>query len=136
MDEPTLEKLFTITADTKLAGIITNGPAGTRVIVEASTGTFEGPRLKGTVSGPGGDWVTMRADGSMLLNVRLLLKTDDGADILMEYQGIGFDGGARITTAPLFQTGAEQYAWLNSTVAVAKGASGGGSVTYDVYAVN
>ena len=24
MDEPTLEKLFTITADTKLAGIITN----------------------------------------------------------------------------------------------------------------
>lgn len=136
MDAPTLEHIFTITADTKLAGIVANGPQGTRVIVEASSGSFEGPKLKGTVHGPGGDWVTMRADGSMLLNVRLLLKTDDGADIYMEYQGIGFDGGARITTAPLFQTGAEQYAWLNHTVAVAKGASGDGKVTYDVYAVN
>jgi hypothetical protein len=72
----------------------------------------------------------------MLLDVRILLKTDDGADILMEYKGIGLDGATRITTAPMFQTGAEQYAWLNSTVAVARGSSGGGSVTYDVYAVN
>jgi hypothetical protein len=54
----------------------------------------------------------------------------------MEYKGIGLDGATRITTAPMFQTGAEQYAWLNSTVAVARGSSGGGSVTYDVYAVN
>ena len=136
MAAPALEHLFTITANTTLTGMIANGPAGTRVIVDASTGTFEGPRLRGTVSGPGGDWVTVRADGSMLLDVRILLKTDDGADILMEYKGIGLDGATRITTAPMFQTGAEQYAWLNSTVAVARGSSGGGSVTYDVYAVN
>lgn len=136
MAAPELEHLFTITANTSLTGMIANGPAGTRVIVDASTGTFEGPRLRGTVSGPGGDWVTVRADGSMLLDVRILLKTDDGADILMEYKGIGLDGATRITTAPMFQTGAEQYAWLNSTVAVARGSSGGGSVTYEVYAVN
>jgi Protein of unknown function (DUF3237) len=136
MDAPTLEHLFTITANTSLAAIIPNGPSGTRVIVDAATGTFEGPKLRGTVSGPAGDWVTMRADGSMLLDVRILLKTDDGADILMEYKGVGFDNGARITTAPLFQTGAEQYAWLNSVVAVAKGASNGTSVTYEVYAVD
>jgi hypothetical protein len=135
MAAPELEHLFTITATTSMSGIIANGPAGTRVIVDASSGTFEGPKLKGTVHGPGGDWVTVRADGSMLLDVRLLLKTDDGADILMEYKGVGLDGGKHITTAPMFQTGAEQYAWLNSVQAVARGATDGGAVTYDVYAV-
>ena len=135
MAAPELEHLFTITATTAMSGIVANGPAGTRVIVDASSGTFEGPKLKGTVHGPGGDWVTVRADGSMLLDVRLLLKTDDGADILMEYKGVGLDGGKHITTAPMFQTGAEQYAWLNSVQAVARGATDGGAVTYDVYAV-
>lgn len=135
MAAPELEHLFTITATTSMSGIIANGPAGTRVIVDASSGTFEGPKLKGTVHGPGGDWVTVRADGSMLLDVRLLLKTEDGADILMEYKGVGLDGGKHITTAPMFQTGAEQYAWLNSVQAVARGATDGGAVTYDVYAV-
>jgi len=53
----------------------------------------------------------------------------------MEYKGIGFDGGKRITTAPLFQTGHENYQWLNGVVAVAKGASDGTKVTYDVYEV-
>lgn len=135
MAAPELEHLFTITATTSMSGIIANGPTGTRVIVDASSGTFEGPKLKGTVHGPGGDWVTVRADGSMLLDVRLLLKTDDGADILMEYKGVGLDGGKHITTAPMFQTGAEQYAWLNIVQAVARGATDGGAVTYDVYAV-
>lgn len=135
MAAPELEHLFTITATTGVSGLVANGPAGTRVIVDASSGTFDGPALKGAVHGPGGDWVTVRADGSMLLDVRLLLKTHDGADILMEYKGIGLDGATHITTAPLFQTGAEQYAWLNSVQAVARGASDGSSVTYDVYAV-
>lgn len=135
MAAPELEHLFTITATTGVSGLVANGPAGTRVIVDASSGTFDGPQLKGTVHGPGGDWVTVRADGSMLLDVRLLLKTHDGADILMEYKGIGLDGATHITTAPLFQTGAEQYAWLNNIQAVARGASDGSSVTYDVYAV-
>ena len=135
MDAPVLELLFTITADTELKAMIPNGPAGTRVIVAASSGTFEGPSMRGTVSGPGGDWVTVRADGSMHLDVRIVLKTDDGADIYMEYKGIGLNGATHITTAPMFQTGAEQYAWLNSVVAVARGTSGGGKVTYDVYAV-
>lgn len=135
MDAPVLEFLFTITAATNLTGTIANGPAGTRIVVDASTGTFEGPRLRGTVSGPTGDWVTMRADGSMHLDVRLLMKTEDGADILMEYRGIGLAGATHITTAPMFQTGHADYAWLNSVVAVARGSSGGGSVSYDVYHV-
>jgi Protein of unknown function (DUF3237) len=135
MAAPALELLFTLTADTNLTGMIANGPMGTRVIVDASTGTFEGPRLRGTVSGPGGDWVTVRADGTMQLDVRILLKTDDGADIYCEYKGIGLDGATHITTAPMFQTAHENYTWLNNVVAIGRGTSGGGQVTYEVYEV-
>jgi hypothetical protein len=132
MAAPDLELLFTLTANTNLTGMIANGPMGTRVIVDASTGTFEGPRMRGTVSGPGGDWVTVRADGSMQLDVRILLKTDDGADILCEYKGIGLEGATKITTAPMFQTAHEDYTWLNSVVAIGRGTSGNGQVVYDV----
>jgi hypothetical protein len=135
MATPELELLFTLTANTAVAGMIANGPMGTRVVVDASTGSFEGPKMRGTVSGPGGDWVTVRADGSAQLDVRLLLKTDDGADILCEYKGIALDGATKITTAPMFQTAHENYTWLNSVVAIGRGASGGGTVTYDVYEV-
>jgi len=135
MAAPELVPLFTITCPISITGMVADGPSGTRVIVDASSGTFEGERIRGTVTGPGGDWVTVRADGSMDIDVRLLLKTDDGADVLMQYRGIGFDAGARITTAPFFQTGAPQYAWLNGVVGIAKGTSDGASVTYDVFEV-
>jgi hypothetical protein len=132
---PQLDYLFTFTATTAMSAVIPNGPSGTRVIVDASSGTVEGPKLSGTVKGPGGDWVTMRADGSMHLDVRVLVTTNDGAEIFVEYKGIGLDGGKHITTAPMFQTGDERYAWLNSTVAVARGSVIDGGVSYDVFAV-
>jgi len=135
MDAPQLELLFTVTANTTVGGMIAAGPTGTVVIVDASTGTFEGPNMRGTVAGPSGDWVTVLADGTMTLDVRLLLKTDDGADILMQYKGYALEGGQHITTAPMFLTSAEKYAFLNTTVGIARGATGAGAVTYDVYAV-
>jgi hypothetical protein len=64
------------------------------VIVECTAGRFEGQRLKGDVLAPSGDWVRLAADGSMRLDVRMLLRTDDGADILMTYGGVSADGGA------------------------------------------
>lgn len=130
-----VEFLFAITAETNLSGIIANGPAGTRVVVEATGGTFEGPKMKGIVKPPGGDWVVVRPDGVMQLDVRILLETDDGAMILMQYKGIGVDGGENIRTAPLFETGDERYAWLNSVQAVAHGSVGDGNVTYNVFAL-
>jgi hypothetical protein len=128
-----VEHLFTFTANVKRAASVVDGPQGTRLIFDASSGTFEGPRLKGTIKGPGGDWVTQRADGSGLLDVRLLLETDDGAPILMQYRGIVTEGGAKIRVAPTFETGDERYRWLNSVQALALGATGAGQVTYDVY---
>ncbi len=136
LDALPVELLFTVTVPTNLAGIIGGGPHGTRVVVDASSGRFEGPKVSGSVKGPGGDWVTVRADGTLGLDVRLLLETDDGAMILMQYKGVGSAGGASIRTAPLFETGDERYLWLNNVQAVAIGSSDGTKVTYDVYAVS
>ena len=59
-------------------------PLGGRKIAPVAGGTFQGERIRGTVMpSPGGDWLLMRADGVLTLDVRLTLKTDDGALIYM-----------------------------------------------------
>jgi len=137
MAETTLpvEHVMNVELTTSVASLIGNAPLGTRVVVGGEGGTFEGPKVKGTIHPPGGDWVTVRADGNLALDVRLLLRTDDGADILMTYTGIGLEGGAKLRTTPRFETGDERYAWLNAVQCVGLGATGENSVSYEVYAV-
>ncbi len=134
-----VEFLFTMTANVGQPTMIPGGPQGSRLIVNVPGGTFEGPKLKGTiVPNSGGDWVTLRPDGSMKLDVRLTLQTEDGAHILLTYTGVGTraaDGSTKVYSTPLFETGAEKYAWLNSVQAVAVGSTTPGGVTYEVYAL-
>lgn len=130
-----VEHLFTLTAHVSIAARIPDGPTGTRVIFDASSGTFAGRRLQGTLRAPGGDWATFRANGTAQLDVRLVLLTDDDATILMTYSGIASEGVGQIRTAPLFQTADERYMWLNDLQAVATGGRGAeaGTVKYEVY---
>lgn len=136
------EFLFTLTAHTadKPPATLAGTPSGTRLVVTAMRGSFEGPRLRGTVAdSAGGDWVVIRPDGSMKLDVRVLLRTDDDALIYMTYSGIGRrgeDGGLVVRTAPQFETGDERYAWLNGIQAAAHGTTAPGTVTYDVYGLS
>jgi hypothetical protein len=134
-----VEFLFTMTANVSPPTVIQGGPQGSRFIVSVPGGTFEGPKLKGTiVPHSGGDWVTLRPDGSMKLDVRLTLQTEDGAFILVTYNGIGArgaDGGTKVYSTPLFETGAERYAWLNTVQAIGIGSTRPNGVTYDVYAL-
>jgi hypothetical protein len=133
-----VEHLFTFTATVGRATSIKSGPMGTRLIVPVSSGAFEGPRLRGKiVDAPAGDWVYARPDGSIKLDVRMTLLTDDGAAILMTYSGIGVpkDGGIAVRTAPQFETGDERYGWLNNVQAVGVGLFARGAVTHDVYAL-
>jgi len=137
-DAPRLEFLFTLTANLRpQPPVLPGAPQGTRVVVTVTGGTFEGPKLRGTVDASGGDWVTLRADTSIKLDVRIMLRTDDGADIFMRYEGVGVrrDGVLQLATAPLFETGDARYAWLNNTQAIATGKSATDLVTYDVFAV-
>jgi len=134
---PGFEYLGTMQAQTGTRTVVENGPQGTRTIVQIVSGRFEGPRLKGAVQIPAGDWITNRADGSYRLDVRLTLKTDDGALILVTYNGIGQTTAAGITlrSAPLFETGDARYTWLTHVQALAVGRSVGTTITYDLYFV-
>ena len=134
---PGFEYLGSLQVQTGTRTSIENGPQGTRTIVQILGGRFEGPRLKATVQVPAGDWITNRADGSYRLDVRLTLKTDDGALILVTYNGIGqtTPAGASLRGAPLFETGDQRYVWLTRLQAVSVGERVGTDVKYNVYAL-
>jgi len=124
---------------------------GGRTLFGAAGGTFEGPRLRGEVVAGGGDWAVFRPDGTMVLDVRLTLRTHDDALVHMTYSGRWAtppdlrvdlaDPAARhridparyyFRTNPLFETGAERYTWLNDVVCVGSGYLVEGGIAYQV----
>jgi hypothetical protein len=134
---PAFEYLGTLQAETGTRTVVENGPQGTRTIVQLVGGRFEGPRVKASLQTPAGDWITNRADGTFRLDVRLTLKTDDGALILVTYNGIGqaTAAGASLRTGPLFETGDSRYVWLTRLQAVGVGERVGTAIKYDIYAL-
>jgi hypothetical protein len=109
-----------------------------RVVVPVSGGTFEGPTLKGTIVSPGGDWIVRRPDGSMALDVRLVLQTDDAQKISMTWRGISYTppGGTQYARIlPLFETGAAKYDYMNHLVAVGVNRPMPGKVAYRIFRI-
>jgi hypothetical protein len=94
---------------------------GTLVIFPISGGSFEGDRLRGRVLAGGGDWVTTKADGSLDLDARATLETDDGALIYMTFTGVRDDARRYFRTLPRFETASPKYAFLNRLLAVGIG---------------
>lgn len=146
--------LFDIVIDLDPPLSFGNGPLGRRVLFGAAGGSFAGPKLNGTVVAGGGDWAVFRADGVMTLDVRLSLRTHDGALIVMTYGGRWVtppelradvaDPARRhqvdparyyFRTNPLFETGAAAYAWLNDIVCVGKGYLVEKGIAYSVFEV-
>ena len=142
-----LEYLLTYRAELKPAVNVGAGPNGTRQVYDVTGGTFEGPKLRGTLLPSGGDWIQVGSDGMGRLDVRATFKTDDGAHIYVQYFGVadfaaGMEKFSRgestdfgeiyFITTPRFETGDERYAWLNRIVAVAEGRAGPGWVEYRV----
>jgi hypothetical protein len=124
--------------------------------VRATGGWVRGPRIKGVLIPPGGDWSRTLGSGVLRLDVRLTIKTDDGALIYVSYNGIERDSditeskskrgeilGANDVKywviAPTFETEATKYAWLNEIQAVGKMVGykdgTGGFVKYEIYSV-
>ena len=111
---------------------------GGRLIVPVSGGTFTGPRLNGTIIPPGGDWIAQRPDGSRILDVRLLLQTDDGQKIYVSWRGIATTspGGAlKARISPVFETAAAKYTWLNNVVAIGVYRPDLGKIAYRIYRI-
>jgi hypothetical protein len=134
---PAFEYLGTLHAETGSRTVVESGPQGTRTIVQIVGGRFEGPRVNASVQTPSGDWITNRPDGSYRLDVRPTLKTDDGALLLVTYNGIGHttQAGASLRAAPLFETGDARYTWLTGLQTIAVGERVGTTLTYDFYAL-
>ena len=63
-------------------------PYGKRIIANVDGGHFEGTNIKGTVQPPTCDWLLIRADNSVQLDVRVSLVTDDNTLIYTSYQGL------------------------------------------------
>jgi len=112
-------------------------PYGVRTYVPVAGGNFEGPRLRGKILPGGGDWLLLRSDGVLELDLRITLETDDHALIYMTFQGVRH-GPPEVSaafsrkdvvdptryyfrTVPRFETSAEPYAFLNRIVAVGVG---------------
>jgi len=111
---------------------------GGRLIVPVSGGTFSGHGIKGTIVAPGGDWIVQRPDGSRILDVRILLQTDDSQKIYMSWRGIAYSSPGGVLFArilPLFETAAPKYAWLNNVVAVGVYRPDLGKIAYRVYRI-
>jgi len=127
-------------------------PWGLRRVVPVSGGQFTGERMRGEVlPHAGSDYILARADTASQQDVRLALRADDGALILMTYRGVRHaspEVTARLArgenvapseyyfrTAPFFETGAPKYAWLNTIVSVAIGERRPDSVLYQVFEI-
>ena len=96
-------------------------PQGALTIFPVVGGSFEGDRLRGKVLAGGGDWVSVRGDGTFTLDLRVTLETDDGALIHMTFTGVRDDANHYFRTAPRFETAEPKYAFLNRLLAVGIG---------------
>jgi hypothetical protein len=112
-------------------------PYGVRSFVPVAGGDFEGPRLRGKVLPGGGDWLLLRSDDVLELDLRITLETDDHALIYMSFQGLRHGPPEAFTaigrgevvdparyyfrTVPRFETSSEAYGFLNRIVSIGVG---------------
>lgn len=132
--------------------VVVSPPGGDiRINFYVTGGEVWGPKLKGRLLPIGGDWLTLRADGMAVLDVRAVIESHDGAHIDVSYNGLidmGVDGHAnylrgvvpervKIHAAPRMQTAHPAYQWLNrlQCINIGEGRLAQKEVTYDVYAL-
>jgi hypothetical protein len=113
---------------------VSNGALGTRLVSEIAAARFEGERFRASLVGhAAADWATIEPDGRICIDVRLTLQTDDGAVVLMTYEGRGDAATGTAYTAPLFETGDERYAWLTRIQAIGKSTFDGTQLHYEMF---
>lgn len=142
--------LFVMRLDVEIVAL-GGAPGADRRVGIVHGGSFEGERLTGEVLDGGADWQILRTDGATTLDVRLILKTSDGALIGMNYRGLRSgpaDVLARLgrgeavdpasyyfRSAPLFETAAVKYDWLNRIIAIGIGHRRTDGPIYSVFEV-
>ena len=132
---PTLEEFCTIRA-TMAPRMLGTMPGGTRLDF-AFEGTATSPHWEGERPVSGVDYVTVRSDGNMALDIRATIGTKRET---VAYRGTGVSIVKSPTEAHpqellTFETGNEDLAWLNDVVGVGLGGGEDGGLTVVLYIV-
>ena len=149
MSEIKTEFLFAIALEVQVFSL-GNTPYGSRRIFNFSTGSFEGPKLKGRVLSGGGSSL-VRGDNVLEIGVGLTLETDDKEQIHMTWKALRhgpkevidrLNRGETVDPAsyyfratPYFETSSEKYGWLNGICSIATGARTANGRTLQVFQV-
>jgi hypothetical protein len=124
-------------------------PSGTRLAVAMVDGWAKGDRITGRLVGPAADWPIVGPDGFAQIDVRAQIRTDDGADLYIHYEGslemsdavmaastsdgeTGF-GDQYWYTHVRLESGAEAYQWVNRTLFVGQGRMATDGIEYVIY---
>lgn len=124
--------------------ILPNTPAGTRAVIEMPNGRLEGRGICAqTKGGANADWFVIGPDGTGTADFRGTVETEDGAAIYVHGHGrcdisAGFAGGTVLRGYAHFETGSDEYRWLNKVHAVFRGVvvgdgAAGEGIYYDEY---
>ena len=150
MSEIKTEFLFRIALEVEVLNL-GDTPYGSRRVGRFSTGSFEGPKLKGTVLPGGACWMLMRLDDVLEIEVRITLETDDKQQIYMSWKG--FRHGPKevinrlnrgeivdpetyyFRTTPYFETSSEKYGWMNRICSIATGSRNASGRIFEVFQV-
>lgn len=132
---PALEKFCTITGDLGMQ-IIGDTPAGRRIDFPFS-GVATSDHWEGERAVSGVDYVTVRDDGNMSLDIHAVIGEKRES---IAYTGTGVsianpDRSAHPRELLVFQTGNEEFAWLNNEIGVALGSGAGGKIDLEIFIV-
>lgn len=114
---------------------------GNRFIIPIVGGTFEGPKMKGTILSGGADYQLQDNEhGRTEVEAIYSIKTDDGVNIHVRNRGLictGKDENGNpqfyFRTTPQFEAPFDsKYAWLNNAIFVCQPAFGGNDGTINL----
>jgi len=128
-DTPELEFVCELRVKCDPAYTVGQTSHGSRVVIPIVGGTFEGPKMKGTVLSGGADYQLVdHANGRNEVEAIYSIKTDDGVFIHIRNCGLivtsqNADGSPNFyfRTAPKFEAPNDsKYNWLNNSIFVCK----------------
>lgn len=132
---PRLESFCKIDGDLAM-NVIGSTPAGMRIDFPFN-GTATSQHWEGERAVRGMDYVTVRSDGNMVLDLHAVIGEKRES---VSYRGLGVsianpDRSADPKEIIVFETGNEDLAWLNDEVGVAFGHGEGGRISLEVFLI-
>ena len=137
---PSLEYVLQLKVTLGEAFTVGDTPHGRRTVIPITGGTFEGPRLKGTILPGGADYqMANTAMNRTEIEAIYCIRTDDGVSIHVRNCGIIKRGpeGMYFRCAPKFEAPKDsKYAWMNESLFLCQPGMGpAGGINLDVWRV-